>query len=118
MNNQFNSSVLLDGFIYGIDGDSNSEDTTLKCVEFMTGAEQWAYPGIGSGSLMAADGRLIVLSASGELFVAPASPKGFEPTSRAKVLDGKCWTVPVLANGRIYCRNAAGDLVCVDVGGK
>jgi hypothetical protein len=23
--------------------------------------------------------------------------------------------VPVLANGRIYCRNAAGDLVCLDV---
>jgi hypothetical protein len=33
-------------------------------------------------------------------------------------LTGKCWTVPVLANGRIYARNAAGQLVCVDVGGK
>ncbi len=115
MNNQFNSSVLLDGFVYGIDGDSNSDETTLKCVELMTGEEQWAYPGIGSGALMAADGKLIVLSATGELIVAPASSKSFEPTSRAKVLEGKCWTVPVLANGRIYCRNAAGDLVSVDV---
>lgn len=118
MNNQFNSSVLLDGFIYGIDGDSSSEETTLKCVDFMTGEERWAFPGIGAGSLMAADGKLIVLSATGELLVAPASPNGFEPMDRAQVLNGKCWTVPVLANGRIYCRNANGDLVSVDVGGK
>jgi len=64
---------------------------------------------------MAADGKLIVLSDEGELLVGPASSKGFTPSARAKVLDGKCWTVPVLANGRIYCRNAAGDLVCLDV---
>jgi len=32
------------------------------------------------------------------------------------VLQGKCWTTPVLAGGRIYCRNAAGDVVCLDVG--
>jgi hypothetical protein len=31
------------------------------------------------------------------------------------VLGGKCWTVPVLANGRILCRNAEGAVVCVDV---
>ena len=33
----------------------------------------------------------------------------------AQVLGGKCWTVPVLANGRIYCRNAQGTLICLDV---
>ena len=47
--------------------------------------------------------------------MAKASPEGFTPSARAKVLDGKCWTVPVLANGRIYCRDAEGNLVCVDV---
>jgi hypothetical protein len=51
----------------------------------------------------------------GELQVGLASPEGFKPTARAQVLGGKCWTVPVLANGRIYARNARGDVVCVDV---
>jgi hypothetical protein len=64
---------------------------------------------------MAANGRLIVLSDEGELMVAPATPEKFTPSARAKVLDGKCWTVPVLAGERVYCRNAAGDLVCVDL---
>lgn len=117
MRNQFNSSVLLDGFLYGIDGDTTTI-TSLRCVELQTGQVRWSKEGFGSGALMAAGDTLIVLSERGELVVGPASPKGFEPSARAKVLDGKCWTVPVLANGRIYCRTAAGDLVCVDVRGR
>ena len=62
-----------------------------------------------------ADGRLIALSARGELMVAPVSAEKFAPVSSAQVLGGKCWTTPVLANGRIYCRNATGDVVCLDV---
>ena len=64
---------------------------------------------------MAADGKLIVLGDRGELMVAPASPEGFKPAARAQVLRGTCWTVPVLANGLIWCRNSRGDVVCVDV---
>ncbi len=41
--------------------------------------------------------------------------RGFEPIAEAQVLTGKCWTVPVLANGLLYCRNAAGDVVCLDL---
>jgi outer membrane protein assembly factor BamB len=114
MRNQFNSCVLLDGFLYGIDGDTTTK-TALKCVELKSGEVRWTHEGTGSGAVTAADGKLIVLSESGELLVGKASPDGFRPTARAKVLDGKCWTVPVLANGRIYCRNARGDLVCLDV---
>ncbi|MCX7827269.1 MAG: alcohol dehydrogenase, partial [Verrucomicrobiae bacterium] len=72
-------------------------------------------PNIGSGALITAGGRLIVLSATGELMVAPASPAGFRPTARAQVLQGKCWTSPVLANGRLYCRSVPGEIVCLDL---
>jgi hypothetical protein len=67
---------------------------------------------------MMADGKIIGLSEKGILIVAEASPTEFKPVSRAQVLGGKCWSVPVLSNGKIYCRNARGDLVCVDVGAK
>jgi outer membrane protein assembly factor BamB len=114
LRNQFSPSVLLDGFLYGIDGDTTS-DAVLKCLELKTGEVRWTQEGVGSGSLMAADGKLIVLTDAGKLMVAKASPEGFTPSAKAQVLEGKCWTVPVLAGGRIYCRNAAGDLVCLDV---
>jgi outer membrane protein assembly factor BamB len=111
---QINGAVLLDGFVYGVDGDTGAK-AKLTCIELTTGAVKWTDASVGCGSLMAADGRLIVLSDEGEVVVAPATPEKFRPTGRAKVLDGKCWTVPVLANGRVYCRSAAGDVVCVDV---
>ncbi len=112
--NQWSSSVLINGFLYGIDGNDTGE-RSFKCLAFESGSIRWSFEGLGSASLLAAGDRLIVLSDQGELMVAPATPDGFKPTARAQVLNGKCWTVPVLANGLIYCRNAAGDLVCLDV---
>ena len=111
---QLNPAVLVDGHLYGVDGDT-TQNASLKCVEFATGTEKWAHPGFGSGGVIVANGQLIALSAAGELLVAPASPTGFQPTARAQVLGPKCWTAPVLANGIIYCRNSRGDIAAVDV---
>jgi outer membrane protein assembly factor BamB len=113
--NHFNSCVLLDGFLYGVDGNSDQEHKDLRCLDWKTGGVKWTYQGLGLASVLVADGKLMVLSDRGELVVAPASPEGFKPLARAQVLGGKCWTVPVLANGRIYCRNAQGTIVCLDV---
>ncbi len=113
LRSQMNPSVLLDGYLYGTDGDAGN-DATLKCIAWKTGEVKWSQKAIGTGGVTAADGKLIVLTSRGELIVAPASPEKFQPITRAHVLGGKCWTCPVLSNGRIYCRNAAGDLVCID----
>lgn len=118
LKNQFNSSVLIGGYLYGIDGDHNSRGS-LKCVQFSDGKEMWAENQIGFGSLTAsADGRLLVLTAKGELVEVKASPEGYEETTRAQVLSGKCWSAPVLANGLLYARNAEGHVVCLDVAAK
>ncbi len=111
---QMNSAVLVGGHLYGLDGDTG-RGADLKCVEFATGGEKWSVAGLGAGSLMAADGKLIVLSEKGELLLGPASPERFRPSARAQVIQGKCWTVPVLANGRILVRSAEGEVVCLDV---
>ena len=117
MLNNFNSCVHLNGFLYGVNGHFDHPYRDLRCLDAATGEVKWKYESLGLGSLMAADGKLIVLSDKGELVVAEATPIGFKPLARAHVLGGKCWTVPVLANGRIYCRNATGTLICLDVRG-
>jgi outer membrane protein assembly factor BamB len=113
MRNQMSPSVLLSGFIYGFDG-NHGRTATLRCLDFNTGEPRWTEP-IGYGTLSVADGKLIALSERGELFVAEATPEGFNPISRAHIMGGKCWTVPVLSHGRLYTRNAQGDLVCFDL---
>ncbi|MHC4496650.1 MAG: outer membrane protein assembly factor BamB family protein, partial [Planctomycetota bacterium] len=111
--NHFNCSVLYEGFLYGFD------ERELKCIAPQDGAEKWGDKSLGKGALMmSTDGRMIIMSDKGELVIAQANPQQFKVLARAQILPkSKCWTTPVLANGRIYARNAAGDLVCVDVGG-
>ncbi len=117
MRNQMATSVLIDGHLYGFD------ESRLKCVDADGGGVLWkerAFKigtkkhGFGKGTLVAADGALVVLSADGELLIAPASPDGFNPAAQIEAFDTtNCWTMPVVANGRIYCRSADGQLVCV-----
>jgi outer membrane protein assembly factor BamB len=114
MKNMVASSVLWKGALYGFDGQVGGSGK-LVCLDFITGQVKWSQAGMGTGSLMLADGKLIILSEAGKLVIAGASPDKFEELASAQVLQGKCWTVPVLANGRIYCRNSKGDVVAVDV---
>jgi len=116
--NHINTSVLLDGYLYGVAGMVNSAGAlaaTLQCIEFATGVQKWSFAGLGGGGLIVADHKVLMLSDTGELVVGDASPTPFAPISRARVLGEWCWTAPTLANGRIYCRNNQGDLVCLDV---
>ncbi|MBB5039323.1 PQQ-like beta-propeller repeat protein [Prosthecobacter dejongeii] len=116
LKNMFNSSIILDGHIYGIDGDHNSR-CAMKCVRLSDGQEMWAEKEVGFASLTASvDGRLLVLTAKGELIEVKASPGKYIENSRAQILNGKCWSTPVLANGLLYARNSEGHVVCLELG--
>ncbi|TKJ36398.1 MAG: hypothetical protein CEE38_11305 [Planctomycetes bacterium B3_Pla] len=106
-----NTSVLWQGCLYG----PNDKDKTLTCVERDTGWIIWTQAGFGNGSVMLADGKLIALSEDGELCIAEASPVGYRELGKGRILTGRCWSVPVLANGKIYARNATGHVVCVEL---
>jgi len=111
---QLNPGILLGKYIYGEDGDTGDKGS-LKCIEAETGVEKWAQKGFGTGGITIASGKLIALSAQGELMVAPATPDGFTPTAQAQILGGQSWTAPVLANGLVYCRNSKGEIAVVDL---
>jgi outer membrane protein assembly factor BamB len=75
---------------------------------------KWTCKDPAFGSLILAGDKLVVLSEKGELLLARPSPEEFKPLARAKVLSGVCWTPPALANGRLYVRNARGELLCLE----
>lgn len=115
--------VLWQGHYYGIDGNShNARACKLVCLDAKTGRRTWEQRGFGCGSLMLADGKLLVLSDEGYLSIARATPTAYEEIARTRVFDAHTWTMPVLARGRIYCRSESGTVVCLDVakmsGGK
>jgi len=106
MRNKHTNSVLYKGAIYGFD------ETTLACLDAADGKVKWTHKGLGRGSLMLADDKLIILSDKGMLVIAEASADGFKQLAAGQVLRGPCWTVPVLANGRIFARTKTGTLSC------
>jgi outer membrane protein assembly factor BamB len=114
MKNQFSSSVYIDGYIYGIDGQTKKKGF-LRCIDAKDGSEAWSMQ-VGFGSLIAADGKLIALGEAGMLYIADAAPKEYTEIFKMETgLSKLCWTPPALANGIIYCRNDKGTLVAIDV---
>lgn len=108
MKNHFGTSVLVGDYIYGFD------NAILKCIEARTGKEQWKHRGYGKGALIYADGHLILLSDNGRLALAQATPDGFREKAGGQVLDGRSWTMPTLANGRVFVRDMR-KIVCLDL---
>ncbi|MBT5925332.1 MAG: PQQ-binding-like beta-propeller repeat protein [Verrucomicrobia bacterium] len=114
LRSQQNAPILINDHLFGFDGDGGSR-AALKCIERSSGKVVWEADEFKYGAVAAAGDQLIIMTAQGELIIAPASPAGFNPTARAKVLDGKCWTVPVIANGLVYLRNSKGHVICLDL---
>ncbi len=108
MKNLINSSVCFENHIYGFDMGF------LKCFDVLTGEEKWRAGGFQKGSLIAADGHLIVFGEYGKLALVEATPEEYREVASAKILSGKCWTIPTLANGKLYLRNQK-DMVCLDI---
>jgi len=108
MKNQFSSSILVDGHLYGFD------DKTLKCIDAATGVRRWSERGLGHGSLTYVDGHLIVLGDQGTLALVQARSDAYREKSRAQVFKTKTWTVPTYVGGRVYLRDQ-NELVSFDV---
>jgi len=114
--NKFQSCILYDGKLY------TSDQKALVCADFLTGKEAWRVPRLGSslarhGTLVLAGDTLLLLTEKGELQMARPNPRTYEPISKAQILSGKCWTVPILCDGKLYARNME-RIVCFNLTGQ
>ena len=115
LSTHMNHAILADGFLYGFDGNVHmAGKKDFVCMEILTGKEQWRVSdrGLMVGSLMIAGDRMIILGQRGELAFANVNPYKFEELNREQAIGGRCWTMPILSNGRLFLRNARGDLFC------
>jgi outer membrane protein assembly factor BamB len=99
MKNQFTSSVLHDGFIYGLD------ESILACVDAATGDLKWKGGRYGYGQIMLASGHLVVLTEDGRLGLVRATPERHHEIAIFPVLEGKTWNHPAIAGGYLLIRN-------------
>lgn len=109
---------LIDGHLYGYSGQSHQNKGAFKCVELRTGKEKWATNGMGWGTCAFADGHLICCDIKGNLYLLKPQPQAFmKVTELPEALGdvkGPVWTIPVVANGRLYLRFKQ-RLVCYEL---
>jgi outer membrane protein assembly factor BamB len=111
MSNHYNTCVHFKGHLYGFHGRQESVPS-FRCIELETGKVRWEQKEFGCGSMILAQGSLIVLLESGELLTVDATPQGFHERARAQALkNGPCRAQIALAHGRLYARDQA-KLVC------
>jgi outer membrane protein assembly factor BamB len=111
MKNKFNSSVLYNGYVYGLD------EGILTCLDVNTGDRKWKGGRYGYGQVIVASGHLIVTSDAGELALVKASPDAYTEVARFTALQGKTWNYPAIADGRLLVRNA-NEMAAYDISRK
>jgi outer membrane protein assembly factor BamB len=104
ISSHYSTSVYRDGYLYGYHG-RQEYGQSLRSVELKTGKVQWNVDGFGAGTVTLVGDRLLLVRESGELVLAPASPKEFKPLAHAQLLPAVVRAYPALADGKLYVRN-------------
>jgi outer membrane protein assembly factor BamB len=112
--NHWSTPVYHNGHLYGMFSFREYGSGPLKCVELATGKVVWERPGFGPGNVTLAGNHLLALADDGQLAIIHATPAAYTELARANILDGKCWSTPVVSDGRIYARSTT-EAVCLDV---
>ena len=100
MKNKFNTSVLYNGYIYGLD------DGIMVCLDVNTGERKWKEGRFGYGQIILTNGHLIVTSDQGEVALLKATPEKYTEVARFTAVQGQTWNYPAIASGRLLVRNS------------
>ncbi|MGH7225778.1 MAG: PQQ-binding-like beta-propeller repeat protein, partial [Gemmataceae bacterium] len=109
MCSHFASPIRRGEYLYGID------DSRLICLHLRSGKVMWKRPGCNKGSLLRVNDSLLVLGEEGKLWLLDASPEKSAPRAEARPFrGGRCWTMPVLAEGKLFLRDER-QMKCLDL---
>jgi outer membrane protein assembly factor BamB len=115
----FSTPVRHKDHVYGFD-----ETRDLTCLSLRTGEVRWRFErpqdaeglrGVGyqKGSLIRVGELLLALGESGKLALVEATPEEYREVAAARPFRDRCWTLPVLAEGKLLVRDWK-QVLCLD----
>jgi outer membrane protein assembly factor BamB len=102
MRNHHASSVVVGDHVYGF------SSSILTALKFDTGQMAWRDRSVGKGSLIYADGRLILYSEDGVAGLAEANPAAYREHGRFTLPQQSglnTWSHPIVAGGLLILRD-------------
>ena len=115
LSSQYTTPIVHDGAVYGIDGRQDGGPISLKCFDPETRKVHWTKSGLAYATLIAADGKLLVMHTNGSARLAELNKSEYRELATASLLRGTTRALPALAHGRLYVRNEQ-TLKCVQLG--
>jgi len=99
---------ILNGFIYGYSGLSTQNKGAFKCLDLASGKEKWSTKEMGWGTCVYVDDHFLCQDLKGNLFLMKPDPETFIKVAALSQalgnVKGPVWTLPVIANGKLYLR--------------
>jgi outer membrane protein assembly factor BamB len=108
------SPVIYQGHVY-------FANHGLHCLDFATGALKWQGGRFGdvASCLVTGDGKIVVWANGGDLALAETAERSADAYKELAFIPGQgaveVWPHIVLAEGRLYCKDRAGNLKCLPV---
>ena len=106
----WSTPVFYKGYLYGLIGFKEFGKEPLKCVDINTGKIVWSQAGFGQGGTAIVDGKILILSDTGNLVLCEASEKAYKELARFHAFEVddpgkgkvKCWNQAIVNGRRIY----------------
>lgn len=114
LSSQYTTPIVVEGKLIGIHGRQDIGEPVLRCIDPQSQKVLWEKDGLGYATLLAADGKLLVLTTQGELVLASLDTTAYKELSRARLSNHTVRALPALANGLFYVRDTE-TLRCLDL---
>jgi outer membrane protein assembly factor BamB len=103
MKNKFTSSVLHNGYIYGLD------ESILGCIDANTGEQKWKGGRYGYGQIVLAGDHVIVLTEDGEVALVKADPARHQEIAKLEAIREKDMEPPGHCGRALARAGTSGD---------
>lgn len=114
LSSQYTTPIVHDGLVFGVDGRQDGGPVVLKCFDPQTRQLKWTKPLTAYATLIAVDGKLLVMHTNGLLKIVELNKTAYREIGSANLLPGTTRALPAFSNGRLYIRNE-NTLKCVSL---
>ena len=106
ISSHYMTPLVHDGLVYGIHGQERVEDSELRCLDPKTQKVLWSKPSFGYGTMIAADGKMLMLTTDGELILWRPDSKRYQELARTRVFRSTTRALPALSGGSLFARDS------------
>ena len=115
ISSHYMTPLVHKGLVYGIHGQERVEEAELRCLDPRTQKIAWSQSRFGYGTMIAADGKMLMLTTTGELILWRPDAQRYQELARTQIFKSTTRALPALSGGNLFIRDAR-KLKCLHLG--